>query len=65
MVGAESLEGVVEDRGVAALLEAGEEFFEISGGLIADAGEIRDGEEFELGFGGVHGNSSWNRFWRR
>ena len=61
VVGAEGLVGVVENRGVAALFEAGEEFLEISGGLIADAGEIGDGEEFEWGFGDVHGNSSWNR----
>jgi hypothetical protein len=29
--------------------------------LIADAGEIGNGEEFEWCFGDVHGNSSWNR----
>jgi hypothetical protein len=61
VVGAESLIGVVENRSVAALLQAGKEFLEIPGGLIADAGEIRDGEKFERGFGDVHGNSSWNR----
>jgi hypothetical protein len=61
VVSAEGLVGVVEDGGVAALLEAGEEFFEISGGLIADAGEIRDGEKFEWSFSDVHSNSSWNR----
>ena len=60
-MGAEGLERVVEDRGVTALLEAKEEFFEISGGLIADAREIGDGEKFEWCFGDGHGNSSWNR----
>jgi hypothetical protein len=53
---------VVEDGGVATLLEAGEEFFEIPGGLIADAGEISDGKKFEWGFRDVHDHSSWNRF---
>jgi hypothetical protein len=57
-VGAEGLERVVEDGGVAALLEAGEQFFEIAGRLIADAGEIGDGKEFERSFSGIHGNSS-------
>jgi hypothetical protein len=61
MMGAESLEGVVEDRGVTALLETGEKFLKISGGLIANAGEIGDGEKFEWCFSDVHGNSSWNR----
>jgi hypothetical protein len=58
MVGTEGLESVVEDRSVTALLEAGEEFFEISGGLIPDACEIGDGEKFEWGFGDNHCNSS-------
>jgi hypothetical protein len=61
VVGAEGLIGMVEDRGVAALLEAGKEFLEISGGLIANAGEIRDGKKFEGSFSEVHSNSSWNR----
>jgi len=58
VMGAESLVHVVEDRGVAALLKARKEFLEISSGLIADAGEIGDGEKFERSFGDVHGNSS-------
>jgi hypothetical protein len=62
VMGAESLESVVEDRGITALLEAGEEFLEISGGLISDACEIGDGEKFEWSFGDDHGNSSWNLF---
>jgi hypothetical protein len=60
VVGAEGLIGVVENRSVAALLESGEEFFEISGRLIADAGEIRDSEKFERGRSDIHSNSSWN-----
>jgi len=61
VVGAESLIGVVENRSVAAMLESCKEFLEISGGLIADAGEIRDGEKFERSFSDIHGKFSWNR----
>jgi hypothetical protein len=62
VVRAESLKGVVEDRGVTATLETGEEFLKISGGLVADAGEVRDGEKFEGSFGGVHERVSGSRF---
>src|SRR6202795_2163073 len=62
VVGAEGLEGVVENRGVTALLEAREEFFQISGRLIADAGEISNGKKLEGSFGDVQDNSSCSRF---
>src|SRR6266481_7292892 len=62
VVRAEGLIGVLENRGVAALFEPGEKFLEISCGLIADAGEICDGEEFEWRFGDVHRDSSYDRF---
>src|SRR6202035_1962232 len=47
---AEGLEGVMEDRGITALLEAREEFFQIPGRLIADAGEISNGEKLKGSF---------------
>jgi hypothetical protein len=62
VMGAEGLEGVVKDRGITALFQAREEFLQISSRLIADAGEIRDGEKFEGSFGGVHINFSCGRF---
>ena len=61
VVRAKGLVGVMENRGIATLLEPGQEFLEIPGGLIADASEIRDGEEFEGSFGDVHGSFSRNR----
>jgi hypothetical protein len=62
MMGTEGLEGVVENRGITALLKAGEEFLQISGRLIADAGEISNGEKLKGSFRDVHDNFSCSRF---
>ena len=61
VVGAESLIRVMENRCVAAMLESCKKFLEISGGLIANAGEVGNGEKLEGSFGDVHGSFSWNR----
>jgi len=47
VVAAEGLKGVVKNGGVAALLEAGQEFSESASREIADAREIGNGEKFE------------------
>jgi hypothetical protein len=59
MVTAESLEGVMEDRGVGAVFEAVEELGQGTGGVIADASQSSDGEELEGGFSGAQGSTSW------
>jgi hypothetical protein len=59
MVTAQSLKGVMEDRGVGAVFEAVEELGQGTGGLIADASQSSDGEELERGFSGTQGSTSW------
>jgi hypothetical protein len=59
MVTAESLKGVMEDRGVGAVFEAVEELGKGTGGVIADASQSSDGEELEGGFSRTQGSTSW------
>ena len=57
----EGLIGVMEDGGVAAVLETRKKFSERAGNLIADARDVSDGIEIERGFGGFHGKAASRR----
>jgi hypothetical protein len=58
---AEALEGVIENGCVAAGLEAGAQFAEISRGLVANARQVGNGGELKWAFGIFHGKSFSSR----
>jgi hypothetical protein len=62
VVATEGLKRVMEDGGIAALFESGEEFGESSGREIANSRELSDSEKFEASFEGVHRRISWQSF---
>jgi len=55
------LERVVKDGSIAALIESGKKLSERAGGLIANTGEVGDGEEFEGSGGRGHARAASNR----